>query len=57
MLVLSRREGENVIIKTTPPVEVVVIEIRGSQVKLGFKAPREVEILRKELDERTPLGQ
>ncbi|SDX28414.1 carbon storage regulator CsrA [Paenibacillus sp. CF384] len=47
MLVLSRKKGEAVVIQDN--IEITVLEINGDTIKLGFKAPREVEILRKEL--------
>lgn len=47
MLTLSRREGETLSIG--PDVAIVVIEVRGGQVKLGFVAPREVRIGRPEV--------
>jgi len=42
--------GESIIIGGT--VEVTVAEIRGDRVKLGFEAPREVSIHRKEIYRR-----
>lgn len=50
MLVLSRKEDESVIIGAN--IEVRVLEVRGDTVKLGFAAPREVEIDRSEVRER-----
>ena len=38
MLVLARRLNESIIIGDE--IEVVVIDIKGDQVKLGIKAPR-----------------
>jgi carbon storage regulator len=32
-------------------IEIVVVEIRGDQVKIGIKAPREVSVYRKEVYE------
>jgi len=50
MLILSRKEGEKVLIG--PQIEVVVTEIRGSSVRLGFRAPCEVAIHREEIHHR-----
>ena len=50
MLVLSRKKGERIVISEN--IEVVVLEIRGGRVKLGFEAPKEVSIHRKELQEQ-----
>jgi carbon storage regulator len=47
MLSLSRRVGEVIVIAEN--IEVVVTEIKGGQVKLGFVAPPSIVILRKEL--------
>jgi carbon storage regulator len=47
MLALTRKTGEAIII--SKDVEITVLEVRGDQVKLGIKAPREVPIYRKEV--------
>ena len=47
MLVLSRKVGERIIINDD--IEVVVLGVRGNRVKLGFKAPNDVRILRQEI--------
>ena len=47
MLVLSRTPGTAIILGDN--IEIEVIAIRGNQVKLGIRAPQEVEILRSEL--------
>lgn len=47
MLALSRKKGESLVVNNN--VEVTVLEIRGDQVKLGVKAPREVPVYRKEV--------
>jgi carbon storage regulator len=50
MLVLSRKPNEAVTIG--PDIEVVVLEIHGDRVKLGFVAPPEVPIYRREVHDR-----
>ena len=50
MLVLSRKIGEHVIIDHN--VQVTVVEVSGSRVRLGFKAPAEVSIQRDEVYRR-----
>lgn len=50
MLILTRRIGEGVIIGDD--VRVVVLEVRGKQVRLGIEAPLEVVVLRDEIFQR-----
>ncbi len=50
MLILTRRIGEGVIIGDD--VRVVVLEVRGKQVRLGIEAPIEVVVLRDEIFQR-----
>jgi carbon storage regulator len=47
MLVLSRKSGERVLVGED--VEVVVLEVEGDRVKLGFTAPRYIPICRAEI--------
>jgi carbon storage regulator len=47
MLVLSRRNGESIVIDGT--IIVKIIEVHGQQVRLGIEAPEEVRVLREEL--------
>jgi len=47
MLVLTRKNGEAVLIDGT--VRVKVLSVQGSRVKLGFSAPLDVAIQREEL--------
>lgn len=54
MLVLSRKPNEAVRIGQN--IEVVVLEVHGDRVKLGFKAPAEVPIHRSELHDRIVHG-
>ncbi len=53
MLSLTRKVGESIIINDN--IEVVVCAINGEQIKLGFVAPKEVSIFRKELYEQIQL--
>jgi carbon storage regulator len=51
MLVIRRRAGEGLVV-TFPGgerLEVEILEIEGSQIKLGFQAPRHVRVLRREI--------
>lgn len=56
MLVLSRKEGESVMIGGN--IAVTVIRLAGGRVRLGIAAPKEVSILRSELPQwpMAPLG-
>ena len=47
MLVLSRKRGESLIISDN--IVVVVVAIRGEQVRLGIEAPKDVSIHRREV--------
>lgn len=47
MLVVTRRIGEKIIIGDD--VEVVIIGINGNQVRIGVKAPKDVEVHREEI--------
>jgi carbon storage regulator len=47
MLVIRRRSGESVLIGGN--VELEILEISSSQVKLGIRAPQEVTVMRKEI--------
>ncbi len=47
MLVLARKVNESIMIGDE--VELVVIDIKGDQVKLGIRAPKNVTVHRKEI--------
>jgi carbon storage regulator len=47
VLVLTRKVGESIIISDN--IRVTVVEIRGTQVRLGFTAPESVRIRREEI--------
>jgi carbon storage regulator len=47
MLVLSRKSEESIVIDER--IVVTVLEVRGDQVRLGIKAPREIPVVRDEL--------
>ena len=47
MLVLSRREGEAVMIGTD--VTIVILGVKGRQVRVGITAPRSIDIYREEI--------
>lgn len=48
MLVLSRRESER--IRLGQSIVVTVVRVSGDKVRLGIEAPRDVLVLREELE-------
>jgi len=50
MLILTRRVGETVMIGDQ--VVVTVLGVKGNQVRIGVKAPRDVSVHREEIFER-----
>jgi len=54
MLVLSRKAGQRVVIGSA--IEVVVLSARKGNVKLGFTAPHDMKIVRRELTHTAATG-
>jgi len=50
MLVLARKVEQSIVINDN--IELLVIEVRGDQVRLGIEAPRSIPVHRKELLEQ-----
>lgn len=50
MLILTRKKDESIIIDGT--IEIKIIETEDGKVKIGIEAPKEIEVLRKELYEK-----
>lgn len=50
MLILTRRVGET--IRIGDNIEVVVLGVKGNQVKIGTNAPKDVEVHREEIYQR-----
>ncbi|SFF39406.1 carbon storage regulator, CsrA [Fontimonas thermophila] len=50
MLILTRRVGETVVIGGD--IEVTILGVKGNQVRVGVKAPRDVAVHREEILER-----
>lgn len=50
MLILTRRVGES--IKIGDHVEVVVLGVNGSQVRIGVNAPKDITVHREEIHKR-----
>lgn len=47
MLILNRKTGESIIIGED--IEITIVEVQENRVKIGIDAPRDVNILRKEI--------
>tara|TARA_B100001287_G_scaffold235107_1_gene207119 strand:+ start:192 stop:371 length:180 start_codon:yes stop_codon:yes gene_type:complete len=50
MLILTRQVGETLVIDND--VKVTVLAVKGSQVRLGINAPKEVAVHREEIYDR-----
>ena len=50
MLVLSRKKEESVMIGED--VEITIVAVEGDKVRLGIKAPKDVQVHRKEVYQR-----
>jgi carbon storage regulator len=53
MLIITRKKGESLMIGDD--IEIIVSKIDDGSVKIGIKAPRDIQILRKELYEEVEL--
>ncbi len=47
MLVLSRKKGESIILQDN--IEITILEVSADTIKIGIQAPKEVDIVRKEI--------
>jgi carbon storage regulator len=47
MLVLSRKKGESIIIQDE--IEITVLSVEGDNIRIGIKAPKNIDIFRKEV--------
>ena len=54
MLVLTRKVHQS--IRIGDEIEVVVLEVRGEQVRIGIKAPKDVAVHRAEIYEQLHQG-
>lgn len=50
MLILSRKKDESIIIDGN--IEIKIVEIEDGKVKIGIDAPKNIDIMRKELYKR-----
>lgn len=49
MLVLTRKLGQTIVLNNE--IEIIVVQIKGKQIRLGVKAPKDTTIHRKEVQE------
>ena len=54
MLVLTRKPEQSIVIAGN--IEIIILEVRGEQVRVGIRAPREIAVHRKELLEETAIS-
>ena len=54
MLVLTRKPDQSIMVGDD--IEITVLEVRGEQVRLGIRAPRNVAVHRKEVFEQIQQG-
>jgi carbon storage regulator len=54
MLILTRNTNETIVINDD--IRITVIDVKGSQVRIGIDAPKDVAVHRKEIYERIKAG-
>lgn len=55
MLVLTRKYGEEIVIKTKDEeIRVMVVQIKGKQTRIGIEASEDVTIYRAEIENKEP---
>lgn len=54
MLILTRNTNETIVIDDN--IRITVIDVKGSQVRIGIDAPKDVAVHRKEIYERIKAG-
>lgn len=52
MLILSRRIGETLVVGETGEILLTVLSIKGHQVRIGIKAPKNISVHREEVYQR-----
>ncbi|MCK9223904.1 MAG: carbon storage regulator CsrA [Candidatus Muirbacterium halophilum] len=53
MLVLTRKKNQSIIIADN--IEIVVVDIKGDQIKIGVNAPKNISVHRKEVYEEIQM--
>jgi carbon storage regulator len=49
MLVLTRKAGESIVVGDN--IQITIVEVVGNRIRIGINAPREVPIVRAEVEE------
>lgn len=49
MLILTRKKGQQIVMGPNAEIKLVVLEIRGKQVKIGIEAPMDLDVHRAEV--------
>jgi len=52
MLVLTRKASEEILIGDD--IKITLVRVRGNSVRVGIEAPREIRVVRAEIDQATP---
>lgn len=52
MLILTRRVGETIRMGKDGEIEIVVLGLRGTQIRIGVHAPDNIPVLREEIYEK-----
>jgi carbon storage regulator len=50
MLTLSRKVGEKITIGDN--IVLMIVEVRGDKVRIGIEAPKEIKVMRSELEDK-----
>lgn len=54
MLILTRKRDERILIGDD--IDICVVAIEGDRVRIGIEAPREINVVRKEIVDGDPCG-
>ena len=55
MLVLSRKEGEQIVINHN--IVITIVEFRGDKVRIGVEAPSDIPVHRREVEDAIKKGE
>ena len=55
MLILTRRIGESIVIGDQAEIDVTVLGVKGSQVRLGINAPKDISVHREEIYQKIKI--